>query len=484
LAFSPDGRYVVGTVDATRASVWDSETGEQVRITPPDESQSSTITRVAMAPSNALLAIGRQGGLVEMWVDDGGAWARLDLLERHGDRVSWLDFDQDSRMMVSTSDDGSARLWDVTTGEVIGKPLEFRGAPGAITFFVPGSETRLVTIDSHNATWEWDLERSGRLRGTIRGVNLGASISESPAVSVLVARGSKLALHDLEAGEATDVALHTAQPAVLGVAASADGTRAAVVRDDGSVELIDAVTADVVEAFDIPAAVDVDDVMIAVDDDGSRVAYLTEDRQIAIVGGGATIDVIALAPWRETPQALDLNRDGTELVLSTRDGEAIWYDLEGVSTDRVARRGEGFDAQFLTDGRVVVVGDNGIQIVDPRSSDTPPPVAVGTGARRVAVDPTGRLLATRGDTGDVRLWNSDSQFPIGEPIRVVEGTGPIAFSSDGRFLVVAGRDEVAWFDVRTSEWPRFACSLVGDAALSRDEVSRLLASDDVPEACA
>jgi hypothetical protein len=120
----------------------------------------------------------------------------------------------------------------------------------------------------------------------------------------------------------------------------------------------------------------------------------------------------------------------------------------------------------------------------PRSSDSPPPIAVGAGARRVAIAPTGGLLATREDTGEIRLWDAASHFAIGEPVRVFADTGPIAFSSDGRFLVVVGREEVAWFDMRVSEWRRFACSLVGDAALSRAEVSTLLASDDVTEACA
>ena len=121
------------------------------------------------------------------------------------------------------------------------------------------------------------------------------------------------------------------------------------------------------------------------------------------------------------------------------------------------------------------------------SADLPVPL---TGRRhRTASSRYPRFHATgcaaaREDSGEIRLWDAESQFAIGEPVRVFADTGPIAFSSDGRFLVVAGREEVAWFDVRVSEWRRFACSLVGDAALSGDDLSTLLASYDVTEACA
>jgi hypothetical protein len=300
--------------------------------------------------------------------------------------------------------------------------------------------------------------------------------------SLLVADGSDLILHDLESRDATEVRSDAPGSAVLGVAASADGRRAALVRGDGSVDLVDVASGAVVEAFDIPARVDTD-VMIAVDHDGSRVAYLTPEAQIVIVGGARGVERIGLAPWRwDAIQALDLNREGTELVLSTAAGEAIWYDLEEIPAKAIAHD-EGYDAQFLADGRVAIVGDAGIRVLDPRSSDEPPPIPVGVGARRVAIDPTGGLFATRAQSGEIRLWDSKSQFAIGEPVRVFADAGPIAFSSDGRFLIVTGREETAWFDVRVSEWPRFACSLVGDTALSLDQVSTLLVSDDVTEAC-
>jgi len=48
---------------------------------------------------------------------------------------------------------------------------------------------------------------------------------------------------------------------------------------------------------------------------------------------------------------------------------------------------------------------------------------------------------------------------------VVDGCGA-RIGVPGGQLDVAQREEVAWFDVRVSEWRRFACSLVGDAGLS------------------
>jgi DNA-binding SARP family transcriptional activator/WD40 repeat protein len=482
LAFSPDGHYLVGTVEGSSACVWDTTTGRQIVATPAVARQSA-ITRVAMAPSGRLLAFGRADGQVEMWATDGSSeWEPLNLVSSHRDRVTWIDFDADGRRMVSTSDDGEAIVWDGATGDMISAPLAFDGAPGAITFFRPASATRLVTIDARNSTWEWDLERSGGLHRIVRGVNLGASVSNTRNTTMLVSRGSDLTVHDLVTGDETGVALDATE-AVLGVAASGDGTRAVIVRDDGSVELLDSTSGDVVAAIDVRALVDDGEVMIAVDDDGSRIAYLTRNRHIEIVGGETAIEPIRLAPWRQDLQALDISDDGSELVLSTAAGEAVWYDLEGLGAASIAPLGEGFDAQFVDDGRIAVVGANGIQVIDPRSSRSQTQFNVAASTKRIAIDPTGGLVATLDESGKLQLWEADSHFAIGDAMRDFADAMRIAFSADGRFLVVAGREDTAWFDVRVSEWPRFACSVVGDAALSTEEMSRLLATDDLAEAC-
>jgi WD40 repeat protein len=246
--------------------------------------------------------------------------------------------------------------------------------------------------------------------------------------------------------------------------------RFVVVYDDGRVELRDTSSGVLVVAFDDRAEID-GEVLIALDRSGTRVAFEVDDQGIVVVDDkGTTVDAIGFALGRllRPLQALDLSADGRELVVSTDGGEAIWYDVDGIDAARIAANGTGFDAQFVADDRVAVLGDNEAQIIDPRSRQQTQRFAFGVVVRRLAVDRTGRLLATIDEDGSIQLWDAHTVALIGAPLRPrnASSSGPIRFSADGRYLLVSGPSDTTWVKVWPADWRPIACSLVTEPLTS------------------
>jgi DNA-binding SARP family transcriptional activator/WD40 repeat protein len=483
VTFSPDGRHVLAVVGDSRAVVWDTTSGEETVFTPPSADQ-EPITRLAMSPSSKLIALGRRDGKVEMWKsDERGRWTELQISTSHSGEISWIDFDSQGARMVSTSSDGVAAVWDTATGNPAARPRHFPGSLSSATYFRADSSTNLVTIDANGRILEWDTQQDGPLFKTVAGVTIGAPVSASPGNRVLVLSHTGVTAFNPADAVQQDLP-QFAGSAVSGIAASADGTRFVVVYDDGHLELRDAASGDLVIAFHRPVHIAAyygsfavpREPMITLDRGGTHVAYQDGDDQIDVVDDkGKTVDTINLPLTRRDVQALDLNDDGSELVVSTNFGEAIWYDEDGIDAWQIAQSGKGFDAKFVSDDRVETIGGGEVQIIDPRTRQTIKRLAVAKDVKRLAVDRTGRLFATADTTGSIQLWDFASGTSIGAALQMrnISSAPPIRFSADGHYLLVSGPDQTTWIDVRTSDWPHIACSLVTEQ-LSASE--RALAS--------
>ena len=116
-------------------------------------------------------------------------------------------------------------------------------------------------------------------------------------------------------------------------------------------------------------------------------------------------------------------------------------------------------------------GRVGARIIDPRSPETTKSLALGIDLTRLAVDGTGRLLATA-DTNriDSTLGCTPRRADRRAPARseTCRQPVPIRFSADGHYLLVSGAEQTTWVNVSTADWPHIACSLVTDP-LSPDE---------------
>jgi WD40 repeat protein len=125
LAWHPGGASVAAAYDEDRVVVWDVARGERsAELVEPG----FAATALCWSPDGELLALGGSDQSVRLWWP---ATGRSVTLAGHEGRVSAIAF-QSARRVLSSSLDGSVRVWDLAPGAP-GALLALRGHQGAVT---------------------------------------------------------------------------------------------------------------------------------------------------------------------------------------------------------------------------------------------------------------------------------------------------------------------------------------------------------------
>jgi hypothetical protein len=192
---------------------------------------------------------------------------------------------------------------------------------------------------------------------------------------------------------------------------------------------------------------------------GYRVAYLSGD-ELRVVAGDGTGDhlladrVAKVAPvWRPAhPYQLAYVSGGGRVVVRDGDtGHTLWSVNPGAGIDQLAWSGDGERLLALSSTAVRVYAANGVL-----SSTIQPPR--GAPALDGAVSPDGHTLALviGGSAGEVVAEDLDVPHPT--PRRVLTGASlrQVAWSPDGKWLLVSWPAADQWVFVRVAGAPRIA----------------------------
>ncbi|MEV5893951.1 WD40 repeat domain-containing protein [Nonomuraea fuscirosea] len=456
LAFGPGGRILAGTTGSEHIQLWNVATRRAMGR--PLTGHTGLITSAAFNSDGSILATAGQDATIRLW----DVRARRPLgepLTGHAHAVNAVAFSPGGGLLASAGADATVRLWRIPRG--IRHRLTLPGTGGAggevpadrpmpdrwyerqdTTQAVLSTDaSRLVvqpydgTTPGYGAVWSWDVQRPRRLgeRLRIRPDDLVDGMALSPDGRVLAASGSDDAARGLNTTVLDGPTSIRGRP----LASSPDGRLLATEIENTG--------------------------------DGTSGQEAGGVRIWAMSGGQVRSGPVGYA-GRVTAAAFDPR--GALLAVGTSDGSVLLWDV-AAGRSRGTFRAHALPVTslaFAPDGGLLLSGgeDQRARLWDVATARPHGASLTGhtghTGqVRAVAFAPDGTFFATGGQDRTVRLWDTATGRSLGPPLAGHGGeVRALAFTGDGRELVVVAADLVQVAGDAYAVWKWDTASLAGD----------------------
>jgi WD40 repeat protein/serine/threonine protein kinase len=457
LAYTPDGSHMATAGFDGTVRIWDIATGDPVRILRPAR---SSFTSVAFSPDGTCLAAAQGGG--QFAAQDSGVvilweWRtdrELRRLERQTGGVHSIAFSHDGRRLATAAYNGTARIWDVATGEA--RHIFSRRAGEMLGVAFSPDDCILATGHGSGVISLWDVT-TGELQKTLTGHRDGVTcVAFSPDGSQLASssRDSSARIWEVSSGANLRV-LTVGGNWVQSVVWSRDGHRVLTASWDGTARVWDAASGEEKRR------------LVGHDSFVVSAVFSPDEESIATAGFDRTVRL-----WSVEPRPQDrLRRAGTAsnscYPSFTPDGRSVLVGNEPSGVQQL------WD---LAEGKLIRSWRGGLGMIRPDGREVATPLADGTieiqetstgrvlrrfptnpgGCCVLFYSPDGRLLVTNGvpwerraETSYAQVWDAHS----GRLVQTIRGhpgwVSQVRFTPDSRFMATAGYDRtVKLWDTR------------------------------------
>ena len=321
-------------------------------------------------------------------------------------------FSPNGKLLASTDNDGTVRLWDPATGQPVGAPLRVTSRPNRLLGLAFSPDGNMLATASGDGTVRlWDPATGHPAGAPLRATSGVEGVAFSPDGKLLASANldGTVRLWDPVTSQPVGAPLRATRHAggVWGVAFSPDGNLLASADSDGTVRLWDPATGHPVGA---PLRAD---------------------------PGGQAVYGVAFSP------------DGNLLASADLDGTVrLWDPATGHPVGAPLRATSGADAMnavaFSPDGKLLASADDDgtVRLWDPATGHpVGAPLRATSAMGGVAFSPDSKLLATADFGGTVQLWDPAVEQPVGVALEHATsysgGVPAVAFSPDGTLLASA-----------------------------------------------
>jgi WD40 repeat protein/serine/threonine protein kinase/DNA-binding SARP family transcriptional activator len=460
--FSPEGtRLATVSADGT-PRVWDVDSGQELFplaghtgtvwdvafspecVSPPlsstrerqrtgDGGPESLAPHASAGGCGGLLATG-DDGTAQIW--DATTGEKLLTLPGHSGPVWAVAFSPDGAHLATASADGTAKVWDISTGQ---QRLSLTGHADQVMDVAFSPEgTRLATASADGTARVWDLATGKQLLSLAGHTDLVSAVAFSP-------EGTRLATASADGtAKVWDITpdqelLSFPSGTVYDMALSQDGTRLATTSARGTATV-----------WDLATGQD----LLTVSDEG----HLQPLDTVEFGSGGERLAPgVAFSPECVSPSDGGPERCGTRLATAgSRQTAKVWDLATGELLLTLRSAGFVNAIAFSPDGNLLATSaeDSAIRIWDATSGEK---LFDLTGlhsgpVKHVLFSPDGALLATAGSDGTAVIWDAATGWHL---FRLSGHTSDVtyaAFSPDGERLATASRDTtVKIWDVHSGE---------------------------------
>lgn len=440
LAFSADGRYLATASDDTTARVWDAWTGAQRADL---RRHQQPLSSVAISRDGKIVVTAGADPYAVVW--DAETGKPLGELRGHTSEITALQLSPDEHSIATTSRDGTMRLWRIPTAA----PTDPMGPVGSVVRMGLSSDGERILVENAEGQLSVWARRTATRLAKFGPAPFSARPAWSADGSRVVVRADSYRAIVYDAGTGAVIKqLGEQEPSLDVVALSPDGRRfAASERQDQDLKIAiwDVASGRVV--LRAPIDITLDAAGLQFSPDGTRLLMTKFSSAGSELRDAATGALLA----KFSSDIIRPSRSGQLLLeLYGRHCLAKLYDAHtGMKRATLAFPDTCFrlsDGAISDDDRRVVILEAGLgkvaiwDIAEQRlasefAADVP---LLNAG---LALSPDGHLMALKGPRY-VEIWDLRKQ----KKVRNLEASAEdlmLAFTPDGKALVIAGKDGTA-----------------------------------------